>query len=110
MDNSICHTRSEVVSKIEKHHFSRSPHPPYSPDTRLCNFWLFNILKGILKDREFHLNDEVEKGIASAWNDLTFNDVQSVFHNWMNPLARVMRNSAEYTSKSMINHFLTLSE
>jgi hypothetical protein len=37
------------------------------------------MLKGILKDREFHSHDEIEEAITMAWNDLTFDEVQSVF-------------------------------
>jgi hypothetical protein len=33
------------------------------------------MLKGILKDREFHLHDEIEEAITMAWNDLTFDEV-----------------------------------
>jgi hypothetical protein len=86
MDNSMCHNGSKVVSKCDKHHIARLPHPPYSPDLNPCDFWLFGMLKGILKDREFYLHDEIEGAITTAWNDLTFNEVQSAFHNWMNRL------------------------
>jgi hypothetical protein len=39
------------------------------------------MLKGILKDREFHSDDEIKEAITLAWNVLTFDEVQSVFHN-----------------------------
>jgi hypothetical protein len=84
MDNSMCHNDSKVVSKFDKDHIARLPHPSYSPDLSPCDFWLFGMLKGILKDREFHLHDETEEAITMAWNDLTFDEAQSVFHNWMN--------------------------
>jgi hypothetical protein len=80
----MCHNASKVVLKFDKHHIARSPHPPYSRDLSPCDFWLFGMLKGILKDREFHSHDEIEKAITMAWTDLTFDEVQSVFHNWMN--------------------------
>jgi hypothetical protein len=54
------------------------------------------MLKGILKDREFHSRDEIEEVITMAWNDLTFDEVQSVFHNWMNRFRWVIENGAEY--------------
>jgi histone-lysine N-methyltransferase SETMAR len=60
IDNSICHNGSKVVAKFDKIHIARLPHPPYSPDLSPCDFWLFGMLKGILKDREFHLHDEIE--------------------------------------------------
>jgi hypothetical protein len=44
------------------------------------------MLKEILKDREFYSHDEIEEVITMASNDLTFGEVQSVFHDWMNRL------------------------
>jgi hypothetical protein len=96
MDNSMCHNGSKVVSKFDKHHIERLPHPLYSPDLSSCDFWLLGMLKRILKDREFHSHDEIEEAITMAWNDLTFSEVQSVFHNWMNLLRWVIENGGEY--------------
>jgi hypothetical protein len=44
-------------------------------------------LKGIFKDPEFTSSDDIEEAIALAWNDLTFEDVQSVLCNWMSRIA-----------------------
>jgi histone-lysine N-methyltransferase SETMAR len=99
MDNSMCYNGSKVVSKFDKHHIARLPHPPYSPDLSPCNFWLFWMLKGILKDEEFHSHDEIEEAITMAWNDLTFDEGQSVFHNWMNRLRRVIENGGQYITE-----------
>jgi hypothetical protein len=56
-DNSACHNESKVASKFEQHHIFRLPH---SPDTSPCDFWLFGLLKGIIKDREFHSHEEIK--------------------------------------------------
>jgi hypothetical protein len=56
---------------------------------------LFDVLKRILRDREFNSNDEIEKVIASVWDDPTLDDVQSVFGNRMSPLAWVIKNGRE---------------
>jgi hypothetical protein len=53
------------------------------------------MLKGILKDQEFHSRDDIEEAFTMAWNDLTFDEVQSVFHNWMNRLRSVIENGGE---------------
>jgi hypothetical protein len=50
----------------------------------------------MMKDREFHSHDEIEEAITVAWNDLTFEDVQRVFYNWMRRLALVIENEGEY--------------
>jgi hypothetical protein len=57
------------------------------------------MLKGILKDREFHSHDEIEEAITMVSNDLTFDEVQSVFHNWMNRLRWVIKNGGEHIPK-----------
>jgi transposase len=96
IDNSTCHHGLKVASKFEKQHIFPLPHPPYSPDINPCDFWLFDLLKGIMKDREFHSHDEIEEAITMAGNDLTFDDVQSVFYDWMRCLALVIENEGEY--------------
>jgi hypothetical protein len=44
------------------------------------------MLKGVMKDREFKSSGEIEEMITKVWDELTFNEVQSVFHNWMSRL------------------------
>jgi hypothetical protein len=38
------------------------------------------------------LHDEIVEVITMTWNDLTFDEVKSVFHNWMNRLRWVIEN------------------
>jgi hypothetical protein len=55
------------------------------------------MLKGALKDCESNSSDETEEAITKVWDELTFNEVHSVFHNWMARLAWVIKNRGEYT-------------
>jgi hypothetical protein len=96
MDNSMCHNEAKIISEFQKHHLARMPHSPYSPYISPCDFWLFGMLKGILKDREFASSEEIEVAIAGVWNDLTSDDMQSVFPNWMSRLSWVIENGGEY--------------
>jgi hypothetical protein len=96
MDNSLCHNRAKITSEFQKHHLARMMHPPSSPDISPCDFWLFGMLKGIRKDQEFVSSEEIEVAIADLWNGLTFDDVQSVFRNWMSRLTWVIENGGEY--------------
>jgi hypothetical protein len=57
------------------------------------------MLKGILKDREFHSHGEIEQAITMAWNNFTFDEVQSVFHNWINRLRWIIENGGEYITE-----------
>jgi hypothetical protein len=70
LENSPAQAESKMASKVEKHHIFRLPHPSDSPDRPPCDCWLFRLLKGIVKDREFHSHDEIEgrfwwRGMAS---------------------------------------------
>jgi hypothetical protein len=96
MDNSMCHNGSKITSKFAKHHLSRMPHPPSSSDMTPCDCWLFGLLKGIFKDREFSSSDQIEEAITQVGNDLSFEDVRSVFQNWMSHLACVIETGGEY--------------
>jgi hypothetical protein len=67
------------------------------------------MLKGILKDQEFHSHDEIEKAITMTWNDLTFDEGQSIFHNWMSRFRWVIENGGEYiTEQRWICFFLSI--
>jgi hypothetical protein len=57
------------------------------------------MLKGILKDREFHSHDEIEEAIKVAWSELIFNEVKSIFHNWMNRLRWLVETTGEYITE-----------
>jgi hypothetical protein len=57
------------------------------------------MLKGTLKDREFHSRDEIKEAITMAWKDLTFDEAQSVFHNWIKRLRWVIDNGGEYMTE-----------
>jgi hypothetical protein len=54
------------------------------------------MLTGVLKDREFNSSDEIEEAITKVWDELTFDEGQSISHNWTSRLARVIENMGEY--------------
>jgi hypothetical protein len=49
-----------------------------------------------MKDGEFHSHEEIEEAIRMAWNDLNFEDAQSIFYDWMRRLAWVIEHEGEY--------------
>jgi hypothetical protein len=95
VDNSMCHNGSKVASKFKKYHISRLLHPPYSPGISARDFWFFGMLKRILNGCESNSSDEIEEAITKVWDELTFDEVQSVFHNWTSRLTWVIENEEE---------------
>jgi transposase len=96
MDNSMCHNGAKITEKLEKRHIARDPHPPHSPDLSPCDFWLFGILKQKMKERVFQSEEQILAAITESRNELTFEDIQRVFHNWIERLLWVIANSGEY--------------
>jgi hypothetical protein len=70
-----------MASKFERHHVSGLLHPPNSPNISRCDLCLFRMLKRVLKDREFDLRDEIEEAITKVWDELSFEELQSIFYN-----------------------------
>jgi transposase len=89
------HNGAKITEKLEKRHIARAPHPPYSPDLSPCDFWLFGILKQRMKERVFQSEEQILGAITESWNDRTFDDIQRVFHNWVERLIWVIANSGE---------------
>jgi hypothetical protein len=87
----MCYNGSKVASKFEKHHVSRLLHPLESPDMSLCTFWLFRMLKGVLKDHKFNSSNEIEEVITKIWDEPTSDELQNVFYSWMSHLAWILR-------------------
>jgi hypothetical protein len=75
---------------LEHNKIERAPHPAYSPDISLCNFWLFSFLKEKLREQELSTSDEITEAIMTIWNDLTFGELQSVFSEWIQRVTRII--------------------
>jgi transposase len=92
----MCHSGAKITEKLEKRHFARAPHPPYSPDLIQSDFWLFGILTQKMKELVFQSEEQTLAAITESCNELTFEDIQRVFHNWMERVIWVIANSGKY--------------
>ena len=48
-----------MMAKLHELYFKLLPHPPYSPDLALSNYWLFADLKRMLQRKRYGSNEEV---------------------------------------------------
>jgi histone-lysine N-methyltransferase SETMAR len=96
MDNSICHNGKMITQEISDAKFERLPHPAYSPDLSPCDFWLFGMLKQKVKDRAFQRLEEILEAVTLLSNDVTFEQLQSIFLNWMERLEWVISNGGDH--------------
>jgi hypothetical protein len=84
-DNWICHQRSKIVSKFDKHHLSRIPLPSYSPPLDLCDFWFFGQAQMAFKNRNL-LTQMISPGFDPSASQ---SQSQSHFSSATTPLPQI---------------------
>jgi hypothetical protein len=96
MDNSMCHNGRKITDELENLKLDRVDHPPYSRDLIPCDFWLFGMLKQKVQDRVFDTIEEILMAIRKIWSEMTFEDFQSVFFDWIQQVEYVIEHEWEY--------------
>ena len=60
-DNAPCHKSMITMVKLNECSFEFLPHPLYSPDLSLSDYWLFADLKKMLQRKRFDFRKRCEK-------------------------------------------------
>jgi len=81
-DNAPSHTSVLTHQFLAKNKIAVMPHPPYSPDLALWDFFLFPKMKLKLKGRRFHTIDEIQAKSQRVLDTLTEKDFQEAFQKW----------------------------
>jgi hypothetical protein len=99
MDNSRCQNDRMATGGFDGRELGRAEHPRDSPDLSRRDFWLVGFLKEKLKDHRFCGVQSLHQAITDLWDELTFEDVQVIFPEWMNRPLWVIENKGEYFIK-----------
>jgi hypothetical protein len=75
----------------------QNPHECHFRDIKQYDFWLFGMLKRIVKDSGLKSNDDIREVWTKVLDDFTFDSMQSIFQNWRSRLAKVIENVGGYT-------------
>jgi hypothetical protein len=88
MDNSRLHSALEILQAMGRMKIKRLAHPPCSPYLSPCNFWFFARAKTTLLNRRFADADAnaVIEALTDLWDCVNFDELQSVFRNWIERL------------------------
>jgi hypothetical protein len=76
--------------------FSTGPHPLFSPDLALFDFYLFGTITGRLRGRTFQEARELLETISEVSRSIRFIELQAVFRNWEDRLRRCIELDGEY--------------
>jgi hypothetical protein len=74
----------------------RLGHPACSPDLSPCDFWSFGRAKTAIQNKSFQDPDELIEARTNVFDGITFEALQSVFHNWIRRLRSVIEKRGEY--------------
>jgi hypothetical protein len=102
MDSSRCDNGHKGIDELENLNLVRVAHPPYSRHLSPYDFRLFAMLKQNIQDRLFDTTEEIMMAIRKVWSEVTFEDLQSVFFNWIQRVEYVIEHEAEYSDVRQI--------
>ena len=95
-DNAPPRVAKPVETYLETLKWKLLPHPPYSPDISLRDYYLFRLMAYGLADQQFRSYEDIEKGLDSliASKDEHFyrNDIRALPERW----AKVVANDGQY--------------
>jgi exo-beta-1,3-glucanase (GH17 family) len=75
---------------------TRLPQSAYNPDLSSCDFWFFGFAKWAIHDEVFDNADQLMQHLHSIFDQVTFENMQCVFFNWMERLSWVIGHDCTY--------------
>jgi hypothetical protein len=91
--------RRKVTDELDNLKLHRVPHPPYSQDLSLSDFWLFGMLKQKIKDRVFQTTEKIMTAVCRGWNELSLENLKFVLFNWIERFESAIEYEREYYTK-----------
>jgi hypothetical protein len=108
--NTEAFSGPKMASKFEKHHVPQFGHPPYSPDISPCDFWLFKMLRKVLKVASLTRATKLKRRLRrSGMSSLpmkcraSFTTGWAVLHGLSRMGERILLNKSEITSLHAVN-------
>ena len=81
-DNAPAHTVLSMKKFLVSKEITTLHHPPYSPDSAPCNFFLFPKLKGILKGTRFQGVKDIKISVTRHLKTITKEEFSHCFKAW----------------------------
>ena len=94
--NASSHKAAIVREYLKQEKVVELPHPPYSPDLALCDFFLFPRLKKHLAGRKYQMRKNLGSAILQYMNSIPRKDYENAFENWTKRLKLCVSHGGEY--------------
>jgi hypothetical protein len=81
---------------MEEPSLRTAPHPPYSPDLALREFFLFGYVTRALQGSEFQTVEELLAAVVGILNAIPTETLIIIFHEWTRRLQTCLDTDGEY--------------
>jgi hypothetical protein len=93
-DNAGVHAAADRITEVQRLKMTRRPQPTDRPGLSPCDFWFFGFAKRAIQDEVFDNTDQFMQCLHSIVDQVTFEDLQWVFLNWMERLSWVVEHDS----------------
>ncbi|KFD62287.1 hypothetical protein M514_10776 [Trichuris suis] len=98
-DNAPAHSSRIVRNVLREFRWEVIPHPPYSPDVRLLDFFLFPKLKEHLKGTLFESVDDAKRAVSTWCNTQLPGFYKEGLRRWRHRLQKCVGADERYVEK-----------
>lgn len=95
-DNASSHTSNLTSQFLAESNIKTIPHPPYSPDLEMCDFWLFAGLKRYLRGRSFRTEQELNAAVLEYFDTIPESGWRGAFDTWKSRMERCIEVGWDY--------------
>jgi hypothetical protein len=94
-NNALPHTAKMTSQFMGQNLMQRAPHPAYSPDLALSNFYVFGYVRQLLSGCQFADQDSLLQAVSDSLVAIEKVTLGSIFHNWMERLCQCSATGGE---------------
>ena len=98
-DNAPVHMSRRVQDTILSLGIETPPHPPYSPGLAICDFWLFPVMKDMLREQKHESREEFGVSITKVLRGMSRDGLEHVFCTWTDRWQKCIRSRGRYFKK-----------
>jgi hypothetical protein len=95
-DNCPIDRSQETIKTIRSMNIQIAPHPPYSPDLELSDFFLFDHLKERMIGLEFESPEDLLEWIRATLDNILKPVFEKVFMTWIERLETFIQSNGAY--------------
>lgn len=95
-DNAPAHRSAVVMDFLQENNIRHLPHPPYSPDLAICDFYIFPKLKNHLAGKKYDGRSSLGAAIFQYLNHMPEQFYSDAFDEWKRRLQKCVHAAGNY--------------